>query len=752
VLKQVWSTLSGRGRFKFTQPAIESLFIFLGCAVIYLANGQTIGSGDTLTNTLLGFNLLEHHTLSLEPFRGSYFYREPNPSYAFIAANNGQLSSVYPIGPALVSFPLYIIFYAFLKVMHWQTGTPLDITAASFEVWRALFEKLAATITTAISVVIFYWAGRLKFDRRVAGLSTFVFAFATSTWSTSSQGLWQHGSANLALVSILFCLLKANQVPAKSQGLWLLWAGVAAGLLPGIRPSSILFTLIVLIYVGVTFRRRTVFLVLGLVSALPSLAWNLYFFGNLLSGGYDKFVAHSGPMYRFTGQQFSQSFLGTLISPSRGLWVFSPIVLYALPGVRQVWRSRVQKDSRLIGCLMIAAGLVFTSFCFFSVWWAGHSYGPRYMTDTLPIICFCLNYPLAQQGSKLGRTATKNWFGVLSPLFWVALTYSVFVQWVGVFGVYPGNLHNGVPLNVDHHIDRLWSLKDSQIERYTKAVFHQFFPPPVKEVDYIQGLNGIINAVTDESRQPIGSVLSVQPGEQKILRLALQNTGKSQWFGYRSALRIGEVQVRGQFLNAQRQPVQEVRLYVAGAPKTTQTVNAIGAIKFPEKPGWYKLGFDLILQGWGDFPNHEPQSVYLLDVNVGNQRPTTRPPAPVFGQDIKLIESLHSTSAGAPLKVLLKVKNTSNFPWSQGDYQPTHLSYRWLNVQGKRIVAEGSRIKLPVDLPPGESAALTAIVETPRKPGKYQLVLTMVQEGVAWFDDQQAPPQLVDVELIAPKQ
>jgi hypothetical protein len=93
-----------------------------------------------------------------------------------------------------------LIFYIFLKIFH----TPVNLTHESFEFYRVFFEKIAAAITTAISVVFFYLASSLKFEKSVALVSTFIFAFATNTWMTSSQGLWQHGLSNLSVIIIIF--------------------------------------------------------------------------------------------------------------------------------------------------------------------------------------------------------------------------------------------------------------------------------------------------------------------------------------------------------------------------------------------------------------------------------------------------------------------------------------------------------------------------------------------------------------------
>ncbi len=86
-----------------------SLLVFFVCLTIYLINGKTINSGDSIPNTVLIFNLLEKHTFNLDAFRESYFV-ERGDYYSFVESQNGHLTSVYPIGVAILTSPLYLIF------------------------------------------------------------------------------------------------------------------------------------------------------------------------------------------------------------------------------------------------------------------------------------------------------------------------------------------------------------------------------------------------------------------------------------------------------------------------------------------------------------------------------------------------------------------------------------------------------------------------------------------------------------------
>ncbi len=63
---------------------------------------------------------------------------------------------------------------------------------------------------------------------------------------------------------------------------------------------------------------------------------------------------------------------------------------------------------------------------------------------------------------------------------------------------------------------------------------------------------------------------------------------------------------------------------------------------------------------------------------------------------------------------------------------PVHISYRWL---AGGTAEEGERTRLPQSIAPKTSAEGYLGLRAPATPGVYELRVTLVQEGVAWFDD-----------------
>lgn len=713
--------------FKKGTQTFECWLIFIVCTIVYLSNNKTFGSGDTVPNTLLAFNLLKNHTLHLDVFRESYFVSF-GTFYSFVESNNGHLTSCYPIGPAIVTFPLYFIFYLFLKL----TNNPVNLSYESFEFYRLLFEKLAATTTTSISVVIFYLASRIKFDKSIAFISTFIYAFATNTWTTSSQGLWQHGISNLALISIIFCLLKANRAQGRKKKVLLLTAGICCGLLPGIRPTSALFSVAAVTYSVFTYRIQSILFLIGLLSAVPSVIWNSYYFNNL-TGCYTK--AFATLPYVFTFSNFVSTSLGILVSPSRGVLIFSPIVLYSCFGAYQVFKLRHGRDEKLIGCMTIASTFLVINYCFFTIWWAGWSYGPRFMTDLMPVACYLISY--ASANLFVSSIKRKIIFNKFFLIFLVLVTFSTFTQVIGIFG-YVGSFWNSIPLNVDEYKFRLWELRDSPIERHTKSLFHRINKPPTNTSTYVQNLDGQLNEIRVANHQPLTSPILTAPGAKVLLKANLQNTGISTWMGYDSAIEKGEVRIRVRFQNTNNQQVSENRLYIYGKTKPNEITEAIGSINFPREEGTYKLIFDLICEEVAVFPRNKQNLVYKLEVKEKR-----------FAQEIQLAKPWKTGRVGETTQIPVNIKNTSNFVWSNAGANPVNFSYHWLDSKGKMVVFDGQRTVLPRELAPQESVELNAFIQVPDRPGNYSLILTMVQEGVTWFDSVGAQGSRVPVTVAA---
>jgi hypothetical protein len=581
--------------------------IFVTCVAIYLANESPISSFDSVSNALLPFLWLQKNTLHLDAFRT--YWNSGSIPYGLTEAPNGHLSSTYPIGTAIVAFPFYCFYWLGMRGLKWMP--PIEIANPDFFPMVQQYEKLTASLMTAFAVVLFYLIIRLKFSGAIAWFSTLIYAFGTSVWSINSQALWQQGSANLVLLGITLGLLKVNRTSGKIQNSLLVAIGFLCGLLPGIRPVHLVYAIAVIIYATVTYQRKVLYLLLGLPSALLSASWNIYYFGlslkSFLIAGYTELSregkSFTQSYYQLTAQQFVTGFFGLLISPSRGILIYSPMTVLAVPGIGSLLR-RSDKDTQWFLCLTFASLLLFFQYCFFTIWTAAPSYGTRYLTDIMPVLGILTAYGIALGLHTIRRQ--RLWLGLITVL----LIYSTSVQIIGVFG---NTFWFGIPYAAP---ERFWQGRDTEIERHARSLYYRWRSPISKPAQYRQQLAGEMDglwliegnprkgglyplrsqAIGTRLRIPSASPIIVKSAAILTLEAQLQNTGKSPWFGYETGMRQGMTAIAVQFLSPESKPRRQL-IYVSGNPRSGERGRAIGTVQAPAMPGEYEMVFELMAIG-----------------------------------------------------------------------------------------------------------------------------------------------------------
>ena len=121
-------------------------------------------------------------------------------------------------------------------------------------------------------------------------------------------------------------------------------------------------------------------------------------------------------------------------------------------------------------------------------------------------------------------------------------------------------------------------------------------------------------------------------------------------------------------------------------------------------------------------------------------------PLPEADRSARLVIGASPKVAAAEswIAVEFTVSNLGSAQLSSTGAQPVRVGGAWRDVQGKAAGGE-ARADLPVALLPGEFAEGTLRVPVPAVPGAYTLKVGVLQEGVAWFEDE-APARLrIDV-------
>jgi len=450
---------------KAPRAGYVALALVAACFVIYNLNLREVSMDDTVGTRFLPLSILAEGDLDLDEFDSLHENKtDPSELPYYLQYVNGHYYSNYPVLPAIMALPVYVV----------PTVLGLfDAGEPDFSVDVGITSKVAAALIAALSVGFVYLTCRRLFDHRWALGATLIYAFATGTFSTSSQGLWQHGPAQLWLAVALWCLLPGGR--AEGEGALgpkaLFVGGLSLALAAAARSVMVVPAVVFFFYLTWQFRRvgwgpfcraLACFLV-GPVTVGALLAWyNLAHFGSILGGEQYLGTLH-GLMHAEAGSwklNFIPGLYGLLFSANRGLVVFTPVVLVALVGADRAWRER---RCLALQWVTLAAGATLLVYGFYSVWWGGWTYGPRYACDALPLLAV-----LIAGGLERAWPVRRARLAVV-----LAVAYSVAVQAVGFLCYTPArwNLYDasGSRLNVDLYHQRLWDWRDWEVLRYLRA-------------------------------------------------------------------------------------------------------------------------------------------------------------------------------------------------------------------------------------------------------------------------------------------
>ena len=419
------------------RPSWTAVALFLLCAVVYSANGREISSADTLPTRLIPVSLIEDLRLDLDRFVQSSMPRLHEYSVQHV---RGHYMSSYPIVAALLAVPIYAL--------------PIMLLGASSLALINLLAKVTATVIAAGSVVFVFLAARRLADEGAALGVSLVYALATSTWSVSSQGLWQHGPAQLFMALAVYLALSGEGRVLAHVGSVV---GLAVGLMVAARPPTAIVGMTLIGYVAYRSRREGGKSILFCLAALLlTMAYNVWYFGSL-EGGYAQINATHQLRHAVQGTwstPLMQGLGGLLFSPSRGLFIYSPVLLFALAGIVHAFREPRGAPLQWLAVAWVASLLVMSKY---SVWWGGHSFGPRLLADFLPVAALLL-VPALNRAER-SRTARGLFLGLYG--------LSVVVQIIGAF-FYPSPRAvdwNPTPQDVDMVHGRLWDWGDTQLLR-----------------------------------------------------------------------------------------------------------------------------------------------------------------------------------------------------------------------------------------------------------------------------------------------
>jgi 4-amino-4-deoxy-L-arabinose transferase-like glycosyltransferase len=377
--------------------------VFAFCALLYaLSSMGRFNSTDGRDMYNTAQSLLLRHSLAIPPFVGTFVGR------------GGLSFAKYGIGQSIAELPLALMDQA-AHALGLFTSAP------------QLFASLTNAWITAAGVVVLYQIIRdLGYARRPALATALAYAVTTPAWPYAKLDF----SEPLLALSLLLAALGTYRFGTTGRARWALLAGAALGAAVLTKYAAAALVPLFAVYMILAARRRfalTRFRALRAAAAfsLPiaagvalTLAVNWLRSGSPWMTGYADFERpfnQSVPLTLHAGAAL-------LASPRYGLVFFATPVLLGAAGFRAFRRSH---PLEAWGVAVLAGGTLLL-YASYPTWYAGWTWGPRFL---VPIVPFLL-LPAVEVFSAQGLWRQAAWWvraalaaGLVEQLLGVLVNY-----------------------------------------------------------------------------------------------------------------------------------------------------------------------------------------------------------------------------------------------------------------------------------------------------------------------------------------
>jgi hypothetical protein len=363
------SPSSGGGQ---RRQGVVALAVFLVSLSIYLPTTvHGIVNSDVWSANFASWHLVTTGTPRIDGVDIPRFAHDPNRDVWIRHLADGHTVIGRTPGVIAITLPAYWL-------MHPTTMTllPGNITAATL---------------TAAAVAMMFLALRRRLSTGHAVLAAMVFGFATPVWSIAANGLWPQTVTTFGFAGMAWA--------CETKRWWLV--GAFGGVALWARLPVALIVAGVGLYVGWRRRDRRIVLTVGTVSSVFLLlmcAWSRWMFAT-----WDPMASYDEAVLRDHASTHVLSLvnqLGAWVSPDRGIFVWTPVVLLLLPALVRSWRQLPDWSQALfaagLGWAIFRGGLgSFTGgFVFY-----GYRYGLTFLA--------CATPALALSAPRMGAVARR---------------------------------------------------------------------------------------------------------------------------------------------------------------------------------------------------------------------------------------------------------------------------------------------------------------------------------------------------------
>ena len=409
--------------------------------------------GDSYWSTFTARSLMLDRDLDISEYRSLIADDAPHVLRRN-AEGEERLYNTFPYGSSVMAIPLMVVADVWLHV---AKGSDIDAYLHA-TLFPEPLERFAGSMFAAATTVLVFLLVLARRGARhwvLATLAALIFAFCTTAWSTVSRALWVHGPSLFLLTAALLLVVVAPARPRLTLGA----LGVVLAMSYVVRPTNAVPVIVLSVLAVWRHRRAAAFLIGGgLLVAVPFAWLNEVSYGSILP-----------PYYRASrlgeDAKIFTALIGNVISPARGIAIYSPVLLLGVIGAVMVvrrWQRTRAIDGFDLACILVVAvhWVVISSYYH---WWGGWSYGPRLFTEATPFLIALAIEPLAAVGRDLG-TQHRSRSLVAAGAIGLAMMWSAFVHWRGATDIDTVRW-NAQPTNIDVDEDRLWDWSDLQIFR-----------------------------------------------------------------------------------------------------------------------------------------------------------------------------------------------------------------------------------------------------------------------------------------------
>ncbi|MBA2732997.1 MAG: hypothetical protein H0U54_08930 [Acidobacteria bacterium] len=449
---------------RLSSTTVAGAIIFILTLSIFLFS-RIRQVADSEYSMLLSQSLLSHGSFTLdayslprhEPVWHGYYFKN-GPAYQ-LEVTRGHLYYHLPPGSSILSAPFVAVFNLF--------GISAANTDGTYDRrGEVIIEAGLAAFLMALLSTIFFYTAQLLLSVKWSILVAFGGALGTQVYSTASRALWSETWGILLLGVVIFLLLRSeigkrrfNPVLLATLLSWMYF----------VRPTFSVHILAITVYLFIYYRQ--LFLPFAVTGAAWLTAFVIYswsHFGQLLPN-----------YYRASRLQFStfwEALAGNLISPSRGMLIYVPSLLFVVFLLARYRLHLVHQRLVWLSLAIIAGHLAVISS--FSHWWGGHSFGPRFTTGLVPWFVLLgilgVRAMLNWHEQRVAGSSRTGWRVQLAcgALF---LLMSAFINTRGAAS-HATWLWNMRPLEIDQHPERLWDWSQPQ---FLAGILPA---PPAKEI------------------------------------------------------------------------------------------------------------------------------------------------------------------------------------------------------------------------------------------------------------------------------